>query len=878
MKSSFGLFMVFAINCALLPSPFPLCAQREPLVSASATTEAASLGIGNLPRPQLGVTTASAHFGREGIRLLESIGWCVDDFALFFDRSSLSPDEEKSIKARRHFWMGQFYLERNEYTHAEGQFRAALEYAPESLPIQLGLADALIGARQFDQAEKLLDEILSKHPESVHALIVKAQLAMSRAESATARRDQDKWLNVAIGALEKAKSIQPRNVDILKELVSAYTAKRDLDKLIETYKEITVADPKDTYAVYVLANLLAKRGQREEAAKLFEKVIEQRRSFVNAYVYLGLIQEELGQTTQAIETYKRALLIEPRNVQLQRLFDTLLSRVADGKNRATVLQEYERFAKEYPYSTEIQRLYADQLAREKLTTAAIAQYKRVLELDPENLDALLAVANLFAQQGSYDEAGEYYSRAMEVAPERQEIYEAIATTFANVKDRGRAIQVLKKALRFNPNIPMLYVNVASLLEQESRIAEARQILEDGIKKIGEKAEFYVALGEIAEHAKDSTEAIRAYRKACDLAPTNRLLVGRFFKLLAEKNKWDELEQYAQELADKYGDKGELFALAGETFLYEGELERAAKWFDKAMAEAPERFPLYARLVQIWNVRDNHERAFQVIEQAQKRFADNPDVERMLADTFVDAKQYDKAIPIYRKLVEKDPKKLDGYRLLVDALNKAGRYDEALSVVDEAMRAIGRNEETQLMRAIALFNQKRYEAAEAVLKELLKSHGKSRDVVYYLLGSIYLEQKRYDAAEGALKKAIEINPLNDSALNALGYMYAELGKKLDDAEKLINQALSVNPNAPHILDSLGWVYFRQGKTEEALQFIEKAWKLMGDDPEILKHLGDIHFKLGNRERAVEFWKRSLLLDSNQRDVRARIADIEKKTNK
>jgi tetratricopeptide (TPR) repeat protein len=866
---------IFFITAALAGQS--LASQSQSSATESGQAATTPTAIGNLPSPQLGTTsTLAPPFGRYGRQLLESIGWTTDDFALFFDRSSLSEEEKKHIEARRHYWMGQYFLERDEYSHAEGEFRAALDYLPDSLPIALGLVDALIGSRNFSQAEKYIEQVLAKHPDSVHALIMKAQLAMSRAEAATARQDQEKFLNAAISALEKAKSLQPRNVDILKELVGAYTAKRDIDKLIETYREITVADPKDTYALYVLANLLAKRGQREEAAKLFEKVIEQRRGFVNAYVYLGLLQEEMGQTTQAIETYKRALLIEPRNVQLQRLFDALLTRAANGKNRLKVLEEYERFAKEYPYSTEIQRLYADQLVREKQTTAALAQYKRVLELDPENIDALLAAASLLAQQGNYDEAGDYYSRAMEVAPDRAEIYEAIATTFANVKDRARAIQVLKKALRFNPTVPMLYVNVASLLEQEGKIDEAKQILLEGISKVGEKPEFYVALGEIAEHAKRYDEAIDAYAKACSLAPTNRMLIARFFKLLAENKRWSELENRAQELADKYGDKGELFALVGETFLFEGELEYAARWFEKSIAEAPERFAPYARLVQIYNVREEHERAFEVIERAQKRFPDNPDVERMLADTFVDSKQYDKAIPIYRKLIDKDPTKLDSYRLLVDALNKAGRYEEALSVVDQATRAIGKNEETQLMRAIALFNQKRYEAAEAVIKELLKGRGKSRDVVYYLLGSIYLEQKRYDAAEAALKKAIEINPLNDSALNALGYMYAELGKKLAEAEKLINQALAVNPNAPHILDSLGWVYFRQGKLDEALKYIEKAWKLMGDDPEILKHLGDIYFKRGDRQKAVEFWKRSLLLDSNQRDVRARIVDIEKES--
>jgi tetratricopeptide (TPR) repeat protein len=834
-----------------------------------------SAGVGTLPRPHLQPTTSPAVLGRMGIRLLETIGWSPDDLFLFFERPGLTPEKQKALEARRHYWMGQFYLERDEYAHAQGEFRAALELQPDSLPIQLGLADALVGAQQFDEAEKVLTQALEKHPDSVHALILQAQLAMSQAEAATARKDQEKYLDTAIAALQKAKALQPRNLDVLKELVAVYTAKRDVDKLIDTYREIVAATPKDTYSAFVLANLLAKRGMRQEAASLYEKVIEQRRDFVNAYVYLGLVQEEMGQTAQAIETYKKALLIEPRNVQLQRLFEALLTRATQGRGPGALLEQYKQFAHEYPYSTEIQRLYAEQLVRDKQTSAAIEQYKRVIELDPENVEALVSVAGLLAQNGRYDEAGEYYSRAMEVAPERTDIYEAIATTFANVKDRARAIQVLKKALRFNPNVPLLYVNVASLLEQDKRVDEAKEILQQGIAKVGEKPEFYVALGELAEHAKKTDEAITCYQKAVTLAPTNRMLLARYMKLLAENKQWNAIDAAALELSDKTSDKADLYAIVGETFVYEGELERAAQWFEKALAEAPERFPLYARLVQIYNVRDEHDKAFAIVERAMKQFPDNPDAQRMLADTFVDAKQYDKAIPIYRKLIEREPTKLDGYRLLVDALNKAGRYEEAMAAVEQAEKAVGKNEETRLLRAISLYSEKRYEAAESTLKEMLRSRGRNRDVVYYLLGSIYLEQKKYEAAESALKKAIEINPLNDSALNALGYMYADLGRKLPEARELITRALDINPNAPHILDSLGWVYYREGKLDLAREYVEKAWKLMGDDPEVLKHLGDIYFRLGQRDKAVDFWKRSLLLDSNQRDVRARISDVEKK---
>jgi len=848
---------------------------KEGTSSAPSTAGISLEKIGNLPRPRLEVTSNVQVIGRYGLRLLESIGWASDDFALFFERVLLSEDQKKALLVKRHYWMGQYYLERDEYVHAQGEFRAGLEIDPRSIPLRLALADALVANKQDSEAETLINEVLSEDPQNIKALNLLAQLYLSRAETSTNRKEQDRCLSLAAETLEKAKKIQPRNLDVLKQLVSVYTAKRDLDNLIKTYRDITQANPKDTYSLFVLANLLAKRGEREEAASLYEKVIEQRRSFVNAYVYLGLVQEEMGQTTQAIETYKRAILIEPRNVQLQRIFDALLLRATQNKGREAVLAEYEKFAQEYPFSTEVQRIFAEQLVKDHQTTRAIQQYERVLDLDPENVDALVAVASLLVEQGRYDEAGNYYARAMEVAPDRTDIYEAIANTFANVKDRAKAIQVLQRALRFNPNVPLLYVNIASLLEQDNRPEEAKKIIEEGLKKLGDKAEFFVALGEIAERQKNLEEALRYYRKACDLATNNKLLLARYLGLLAKAKRWDELESFAQEISSSVSDKADFFALVGETFLAEGELDRAAQWFEKAIAEAPDKLVYYGRLLQIYNVKNDHAKAFALIEKASKRAPDNPDIERMLADTYVDSKQYDKAIAIYKKFIEKEPTKLDGYRLLVDALNKAGRFEEALEVVKQAENAVGKNEETALLRAIALYNQKRYKAAETVLKDLLKGKTKNPDVIYYLLGSIAIEQKRYEVAESALKKAIEINPLNDSALNALGYMYADLGKNLTEAQSLIERALSINPQAPHILDSLGWVYYRKGNYESARELVEKAWHLMGDDPEILKHLGEIYFALGKKKEALDFWKRSLMIDDSQQDVKARIEEIERK---
>lgn len=828
-----------------------------------------------LPRPRHAETTQTFRLGSLWKQLLASMGMTPDDLFVFVGTPYLSPEDQGDIQARRHYWLGQYYLEMEQPAQAVGEFRAALEERPDSIAIKTALADAYILARDYDRAQAVLTEVLSQETTNVEALIIKAHLAMSRAEEADGK-ERAKLLDEAVEAFEQAKQVQPKNLDVLRGLVQVYTAKRDIERVIQAYRDLVAANPKDTYSMFVLANILARTGKRAEARALYEKVIEQRRGFVNGYIYLGLLLEEMGETAEALETYKRALLIEPRNPQLQRVFESMLERMTRGKGRQAFLKEYAKFASEYPYSTEIQRLYADQLAKANDTQAALRQYQRVLELDPENVDALVAAAGLLAKAGKYEEASQYYAKAIELAPERSEIYDGMATTFMQVKDRKQAIAVLQKALQLNPKVPMLYVNIASLLQQEGKPEEAEKILEQGIEKLGEKAEFFIALGEIAERKNDLAKATTAIRKAYELAPSNQLLFGRLLGLLVRQERFSEVPELLKQAENTFrANLTEFYLLVAETFLSEGVLDRAAEYYEKVIEAAPDKLPGYGRLVQIYNVLDQHEKALAVIERAKKQFPDSEDVQRMLADTYLDAKEYAKAVEICRKLIEAKPKSLDGYRLLVDALNKANRYEEALAAVKEAEQQVGTTEETEALRAVALFQQKRYDQAAAIFTKLAEKKNKNADFYLYMLGSIYLEQKRFDQAEKMLRQAIERNPLNDAALNALGYMFAEQGRNLEEAKELIERALAINPNAGHILDSLGWVYFRMNKLEEALRYVQKAHRLMGDDPEILKHLGDIYNAMGKRAEAAEYWKRSLALDPTQADVKANLMASEKK---
>jgi tetratricopeptide (TPR) repeat protein len=81
---------------------------------------------------------------------------------------------------------------------------------------------------------------------------------------------------------------------------------------------------------------------------------------------------------------------------------------------------------------------------------------------------------------------------------------------------------------------------------------------------------------------------------------------------------------------------------------------------------------------------------------------------------------------------------------------------------------------------------------------------------------------------------------------------------------------MDPDNAAIIDSMGWVLFNLGQYEAALDYLERAARLV-NDPEMAAHLIDVHWALGNREQALELLESSLadfpdsgnLIEVNQR---------------
>ncbi|XHS78688.1 tetratricopeptide repeat protein [Burkholderiaceae bacterium UC74_6] len=199
---------------------------------------------------------------------------------------------------------------------------------------------------------------------------------------------------------------------------------------------------------------------------------------------------------------------------------------------------------------------------------------------------------------------------------------------------------------------------------------------------------------------------------------------------------------------------------------------------------------------------------------------------------------------------KDPAALASRR--ADLLGRLGKTAEARKLIDalpEKTEAEQRGK--QIALAQFLRSQRDWSGADAALAKALELQPGDADLLYE---RAMLAEKlgRLDQMEAGLRRVMTLKPDYYSAYNALGYSLADRNERLPEARELITKALSYAPNEPALIDSLGWLAFREGKHDEALTLLRKAYAAF-PDPEVATHLGEVLWTRGDQQEALRVWR-------------------------
>lgn len=229
-----------------------------------------------------------------------------------------------------------------------------------------------------------------------------------------------------------------------------------LDDEIMEIRKLLETDPEDFQAQCRLGEIYFAKGMLEEARENVAKAIEMAEtlraqmaeSLAMYYANLGTILATQGKLEEAVQQYRRSLSINPRDVLS--LFN--LGRACfDQDNYMEAKDLYERLVEVTPDDPiawfQLGKVYAKLELRNvsdlHTIDAAIMAYRRVLELDPHNLEAAFALMEIYL----------------------------------NLRKPEEAIGVLEAAVRDNPEEPLAYYNLISTYEKCKRFTEADETRE-----------------------------------------------------------------------------------------------------------------------------------------------------------------------------------------------------------------------------------------------------------------------------------------------------------------------------------------------------------------------------------------------------------------
>lgn len=138
-----------------------------------------------------------------------------------------------------------------------------------------------------------------------------------------------------------------------------------------------------------------------------------------------------------------------------------------------------------------------------------------------------------------------------------------------------------------------------------------------------------------------------------------------------------------------------------------------------------------------------------------------------------------------------------------------------------------------------------------------ANGPRRAVYLLLLATALDANGDWDSARNALEDAAVLDPQNAQILNYLGYSLLERRIDVARGFDLVSKAHQLAPQSAAITDSLGWAHFLRGETDAAIPLLESAVKGAIADVAINEHLGDAYWANGRRTEARFAWKAAAL---------------------
>ena len=239
----------------------------------------------------------------------------------------------------------------------------------------------------------------------------------------------------ALAAARMAVENRPDQAKDLAILGSALIRTERFVEAEEILRRAQEIDPSHKISRQQMADMLRVQGRRQEALEAYRALLEIDPEYALAHGYIGALMLELNRYAEAVELLSKAL---------------------------TLVRAAPSLRPDLPTAHSLHVLLGKALRGLGRLQAGEAHFRRALELDPHNMEALEYVAASHVRQKRYREALDLYRTLLEIDPDRAATHAHIGATLYYLGRTEEAIRSLKRALSLDPSLDSARTNLEKM--------------------------------------------------------------------------------------------------------------------------------------------------------------------------------------------------------------------------------------------------------------------------------------------------------------------------------------------------------------------------------------------------------------------------------
>jgi len=468
-------------------------------------------------------------------------------------------------------------LQTNQAAAAEESFKKAIEHSPGNVGPQIALGSFYQSQQRFAEAEPQFLHAIQSNQENPDPCIALARLYMAEGKKTEAE-----------DFLRKNKARYRENSVGYRMLGDFYFAVGDYDRAVQEYGELERDHPNDEVVTKNYVQLLIIKNRLDEAQRLNDEVLKNKRNNVDALIERGQIQMAEGRLANAVTALQTAIKSDPNNGP-----DYYQPGIAYDRNKRPEEAEkaWQDAARHRPDLIEAQRALALVALRKGDMTGLETYSSQIVSLQPGSPEGYAMRALSHIRRLQLAQAEPDVKKAIEVGPQSPAGYLQLGNLMLARKNYRSAEQAYKNALERDSTFSDALTGLMNTYFAQNQPQSAFSAARFQIGKVPGSSVFYDLLGTaLFDHKRtkqDVEDAEASLNKSLQLDDHN---VDAWLKLIQVQAVRDSAEQAlttCQHALEKNPAEPGFYVLLGELYNSKQSWDSARRAFEKALSLSPQ---------------------------------------------------------------------------------------------------------------------------------------------------------------------------------------------------------------------------------------------------------------------------------------------------